>query len=74
AKTIRGGSDDKPYLTDGQYVDTNEPIGAIFMIEAKDMDEAVQIALKHPGGYVGRYFGGGIEVRAFDHFEEMPRG
>jgi hypothetical protein len=62
-------------LTDGPYAATNEPLGAFFIIEARDMDEAVEVASKHPGAHLGRYFGGGIEVRPIDMLDQPePRG
>jgi hypothetical protein len=38
------------------------------------MDEAMQADSKKPGAHVGKYLGGGIEVRACDTFEQRePR-
>lgn len=34
------------------------------------MDEAVEIASKHPGTHVGEYLGGGIEVRPIEMFDD----
>jgi hypothetical protein len=56
-------TDAGPVVTDGAYVKTNEPLGALFILEAADMAEAVQLASLHPSAQLGRYFGGGIEVR-----------
>ena len=36
-------------VTDGPYAETLEPFGAVFIIEAKDMDEAVNVARLRPG-------------------------
>ena len=39
------------------------------------MDEAVEVASKHPGTHVGEYLGGGIEVRPIDMLDQPePRG
>jgi hypothetical protein len=39
------------------------------------MDEAVEVASKHPGAHLGRYLGGGIEVRPIDMLDQQePRG
>jgi hypothetical protein len=35
------------------------------------MDEAVEVASKHPGAQLGRYFGGGIEVRPIDMLDQL---
>ncbi len=53
----------RPYVTDGPFVETKEQIGAFFIIEAADIDEAVRIASLHPGALCGEKFGFGIEVR-----------
>jgi len=37
----------KPFVTDGPYTESKELVGAFFIIEAKDMAEAVAIASKH---------------------------
>jgi len=58
SRTLRPGSG-KPSMTEGPYVATSEPVGAFFIIEAGDMDEAVEVASKHPGTHVGEYLGGG---------------
>jgi hypothetical protein len=49
----------KPRATDGPYSETKEVLGGFYLIEAKDYDEAVALALEHP--HVE--FGGTIEVR-----------
>jgi hypothetical protein len=59
-----------PVVSNGAYAATPEPVGAAFIVEAADMDEAVRIASLHPGAQLSEFFGSGaIEVRAFDHFE-----
>jgi hypothetical protein len=45
-------------VTDGPFAETREQIGGICLIECADLDEALEIAAKHPAaGY------GSIEVR-----------
>jgi hypothetical protein len=70
SRTVRP-ADGHPSITDGPYAETDEPLGAFFMIEAEDMDEAVEVASKHPGAHLGRYFGGGIEVRPIDMLNQL---
>ena len=60
-------SDGGPVVTKGPYVKTPEPFGAVFMINAADIDEAVRIASLHPGAHLGKILGGGIEVRPIHH-------
>jgi hypothetical protein len=54
----------------GPYASTPEPFGAFFILEAETIEKAIEIASLHPGAHLGRYFGGGIEVRACDHYEQ----
>jgi hypothetical protein len=54
----------------GPYAATSEPFGAFFIVEADDIDGAVEIAKLHPGTHLGDKFGrGGIEVRPIDFIE-----
>ena len=41
-------SNGKPRATDGPYSETKEVLGGIYLIEAKDYDEAVERTLDHP--------------------------
>jgi hypothetical protein len=52
---MRGG---KVSVTDGPFAETNEQIGGFLLIEAQDLNEAIQLAAKVP---VIRF--GGIEIR-----------
>jgi len=52
---VRGG---KPLVTDGPFADTKEAVGGFDLIEAESLEEAVEIALRHP---VAEF--GAIEVR-----------
>jgi hypothetical protein len=69
SRTLRPGNGG-PSVSEGPYAATGEPLGAFFIIEARDMDEAVEVASKHPGAHLGRYFGGGIEVRPIDMLDQ----
>ena len=60
----------KPSITDGPYMETKEQLGSFFIIEAKDLNDAIRIASKHPGIQVGgEKLDGGIEVRAIESYE-----
>jgi len=48
----------KVTVTDGPFAETNEQIGGFILIEAQDLNEAIQLAAKIP---VIRH--GGVEVR-----------
>lgn len=69
-KCIRGEKGAKPVVTQGPYAEAREQVGAFFIVDAKDMDEALAVAWKHPGPHITDYLGGGLEVRACDFYEE----
>jgi hypothetical protein len=48
AKTARV-KNGKVIVTDGPYAETKEQIGGILVLEARDMDHAVQLISQHPG-------------------------
>jgi hypothetical protein len=52
---VRGG---EVLLSDGPFAETKEQIGGFDLIECKDLDEAIEVASKHPGAKFGT-----IEVR-----------
>jgi hypothetical protein len=52
ATTIRVRSG-KVLMTDGPFVETKEQLGGYFLLEAKDMNEAIQIAARIPGARFG---------------------
>ena len=43
---IRNG---KPLVTDGPYAETKEQFGGYYVVEAKDLDEALSFAARIPG-------------------------
>lgn len=53
----------KRLTTDGPFAETKEQLGGYFLVEAKDLDEAIHIAGKIPAA---RY--GSIEVRPIMKF------
>jgi hypothetical protein len=52
---VRNG---KTLTTDGPFAETREQLGGFFMVEAKDLDEAIALAAGIPGAATGS-----IEVR-----------
>jgi len=54
AKTLRFQSD-RVIVTDGPYAETKEQIGGILILEARDIDHAVELMSKHPGTSVGPF-------------------
>ena len=57
----------KLIVTDGPFSETKEVVGGFVIIEAKDYDEAVEIARLHPAARMGEELGWGIELRAMEH-------
>jgi hypothetical protein len=43
----------KVSTTDGPYAETKEQLGGYYVIEARDMNEAVQVAARIPGAWIG---------------------
>ena len=39
--------------TDGPWVETKEQLGGYYVIEARDLDEAIGVAAKIPGAWIG---------------------
>jgi hypothetical protein len=52
ATTIRGD-----LVTDGPFVETKEALGGFYLVEARDLDHAIEIARLCPARF------GGVEVR-----------
>ncbi|MGA2763955.1 MAG: YciI family protein [Spirochaetia bacterium] len=62
ATTIRPRNG-KVSVIDGPFAETKELVGGVFVIEARDLNEAILLASKHPAAHVGEHLGWGIEVR-----------
>jgi hypothetical protein len=45
----------KVSVTDGPYAETKEQIGGILILEARDLDHAVELMSKHPGVKAGPF-------------------
>jgi hypothetical protein len=52
-------------ITDGPFAETREQLGGFYLIDARDMDEAVQLAAKIPSACTGC-----IEVRPVVDFSQ----
>lgn len=53
--------------TDGPFAETKEQLGGFYLIEARDLNEALQIAATIPSARTGS-----IEVRPVVDFSQMP--
>jgi hypothetical protein len=49
---FRGG---KVAVTDGPYAETKEQLGGILILEARDLNHAIQLMSKHPGVQAGPF-------------------
>ena len=52
AVTVRGG-EGKVSVSDGPFAETKEQIGWFFLINARDLNEAIQVASKFPPVHLG---------------------
>src|SRR5690606_25858847 len=59
--------DGKRIVTDGPFAETHEQLGGYFLIDAKDLDEALDIAARIPGGRLGT-----VEVRPVLEVPGLP--
>ncbi|MDZ4685577.1 MAG: YciI family protein [Planctomycetaceae bacterium] len=57
----------KRLVTDGPFAETREQLGGYFMVEAKDLDEAIGIAGRIPGARKGT-----VEVRPVTEIPNLP--
>jgi hypothetical protein len=55
-------------VTDGPFAETKEQLGGILFLEARDLNEAIQIMSRHPGVRVGPF-----EIRPADDLAGMIR-
>ena len=79
AGVMRGGAELKPtslattvrlrsgktQLTDGPFAETKEQLGGYYLIEAKDLNDAIQVASRIPSAKIGT-----IEVRPIMVFNQ----
>jgi hypothetical protein len=61
--------DGKRLVTDGPFAETREQLGGYFMINAKDLDEAISIAARIPAARFGT-----IEIRPVMEITGLPEG
>jgi hypothetical protein len=57
ATTVRIGDGDERLVTDGPFAETKEQLGGFYLLECKDLDEAIEWARKVP------LSNGAIEIR-----------
>jgi len=60
--------DGKRIVTDGPFAETREQIGGYYLIDARDREEAIDIAGRIPGARIGT-----VEVRPVREVKGLPR-
>jgi hypothetical protein len=63
---VEGGKGGKAVFTDGPFAETKEVLGGFYLINADDLDEALEWAQQIPGAWRGK-----IEVRPVMEFDEQ---
>jgi hypothetical protein len=58
----------RPVITDGPFTEAREQLGGYFMIQAKDLDEALAIAARIPATLKGT-----VEVRPVVEIPNLPK-
>jgi len=58
----------KASVTDGPYAETKEQLGGILVLEARDLNHAIQLMSKHPGVKAGPF-----EIRPAEDLTGMIR-
>ena len=61
--------DGKPLVTDGPFAETREQLGGFYLIDAKNLDEAIGIAARIPPARKGT-----IEIRPVMEIAGLPTG
>lgn len=61
------GKNGKVAITDGPYTETKEQLGGILILEARDMNHAVQLMSEHPALKYGNIF----EIRPVGDMSEI---
>jgi hypothetical protein len=59
----------KVSTTDGPFVETKEQLGGFYLIEAKDLNDAIQVAARIPSARLGA-----VEVRPVVDFSQQQPG
>jgi hypothetical protein len=67
--TSVGVRDGKVLVTDGPFAETREQLGGYFLVNAKDLDEAISIAARIPAARLGT-----VEIRPIMEVAGLPEG
>lgn len=61
-------------IVDGPFAETKEQVGGFFIIEARDLEEAIRVASQHPAAHLGEQVGLGVEVRPIERSSSLGWG
>ena len=61
--------DERRLVTDGPFAETREQLGGYFLIEARNREEAIDIAARIPGAHIGA-----VEIRQVTEVAGLPKG
>jgi hypothetical protein len=59
----------KPVVTDGPFVETREHLGGYYLVDVRNLDEAIAIAARIPGARLGA-----VEIRPVIQLPGLPGG
>ena len=68
ATTIRVRND-KTMITDGPFAETHEQLGGFYIVDVKDLDEAINVAARIPPACKGT-----VEIRPVMEIPGLPEG
>jgi hypothetical protein len=59
--------DGKALVTDGPFAETREQLGGYYLVDAANLDEAIDIASRIPGARMGT-----VEIRPIFELDNLP--
>lgn len=68
ATTVRV-RDGATFTTDGPFAETKEALGGFYLVNARDLDEAIELAARIPGAWSGS-----VEIRPIREFASGEMG
>jgi hypothetical protein len=60
--------DGKQVVTDGPFAETREVLGGYYIVDVDNLDQAIQIAQRHPGTRLGT-----VEIRPIMELPGLPK-
>lgn len=56
----------EPLLADGPFAAGSAQVGGFFVIEARDLNDALRLAARHPAARLNEHLGWGLELRPIE--------